>query len=302
MLIVVTGATGLVGSRVCQQLLAAGHHVRGLKHQSEPRFDGHHQVNWFQGSLDACDPVRLLQDCDGLVHAALSRDEASFMAEPSDTVAYYQTNVIGSLRLFNAAVKVGVGRCVSISSGAVHEKTIGGDQPIDETHPLWPASIYGAVKAAVETQVHAYGLSGKLQIASLRPTTIFGVADPVQNSRYYQLVENAAAGRVVDISGGGKVVAAEDVATAAIHLVTGKFDIAGQTYNCVDRFVSNAEVVAMIESVAGRTFETTGEVKKAGRSMSHQKLAATGFRFDTATRLRRTIAALWSAVGDAATL
>ena len=297
MLIAVTGATGLVGSRVCQQAIAAGHRVRGLCHQRQPAFENGGEVQWVRGALESFDAPAFLDRCDALVHAALSRDESSFMADPADPLAYYQTNVIGSLKLFQAATAASLGRAVSISSGAVHQESTGGNQPIDETHPLWPASIYGAVKAAVETQVHALGLGGRLPIASLRPTTIHGLADPVEESRYFGLVQSAIGGQPVDISGGGKVVAADDVAAAAIHLLTGEFDIAGQTYNCVDRFVANAEVVRMLEEVAGRTFEKTGSAKAAGRAMSHQKLLATGFEFNGDASLRRTLGALWRAAG-----
>ena len=43
----------------------------------------------------------------------------------------------------------GVSRCVFISTCAVHEVILD-DRPLDETHPLWPTSHYGAHKAALE--------------------------------------------------------------------------------------------------------------------------------------------------------
>ncbi len=48
-------------------------------------------------------------------------------------------------------------RFVFISTCAVHDVILA-DRPLDEAHPLWPKSHYGAHKAALEKFVHSYGL------------------------------------------------------------------------------------------------------------------------------------------------
>jgi nucleoside-diphosphate-sugar epimerase len=42
------------------------------------------------------------------------------------------------------------------------------DRPLDEAHPLWPKSHYGAHKAAIEKFVHSFGLGEGYAICSLR--------------------------------------------------------------------------------------------------------------------------------------
>ena len=56
---------------------------------------------------------------------------------------------MGTLRLIESARAAGVGRFVFISTCAVHEKILD-DRPLDEAHPLWAMSHYGAHKAAIE--------------------------------------------------------------------------------------------------------------------------------------------------------
>ena len=65
-------------------------------------------------------------------------------------------NVVGTLRLIEAARAADVPRFVYISSCAVHDRILD-DRPLDEAHPLWASNHYGAHKAAVEKFVHSFG-------------------------------------------------------------------------------------------------------------------------------------------------
>src|SRR4029079_2079283 len=109
--------------------------------------------------------------------------------------------------------KVGVAEFVFISSCAVHDVIVT-DRPLDETHPLWPASHYGAHKAAIEKFVHSYGFGQGFPICALRPTGIYGRAHPLSQSRWYELVQKVLRGEAVDCRRGGKEVHASDVAKA----------------------------------------------------------------------------------------
>ena len=104
-----------------------------------------------------------------------------------DADVFFGVNLTGSLRLFQAAFEAGVPRFVFISTCAVHDVILD-DRPLDETHPLWPTSHYGAHKAALEAFVHSYGLGQGWPICALRPTGIYGLAHPPQASRWFDLV------------------------------------------------------------------------------------------------------------------
>ncbi|MEM9367460.1 MAG: NAD(P)-dependent oxidoreductase [Planctomycetota bacterium] len=249
----------------------------------------HERIECFAGGLNDEDATRrLVEGCDAVVHAGLARGSKSFIAVPEDPVGYYETNVVGSLRLIEAAVKAGVERFVIVSSGAVHA-TVLTDRPLDESHPMLPNTLYGATKAAVENLAHAYAATSKLQIANLRPVAIYGVDHPVERSRWYETIASAVAGGTVDIQGGGKVVHTSDVARAVTHLLDTDSNIAGQTYNCCQRFVSFAEIAEIVSKVLGRAVKTSGQPKEVGNEMQTSRLKELGFQFSGDECLRQTI-------------
>src|SRR6185312_5563186 len=132
---------------------------------------------------------------------------------------FVEKNVTGTLRLIEAARGAGVKRFIFISTCAVHDQILS-DRPLDETHPLWPASHYGAHKAAIEAFVHSFGLGQGYPICALRPTGIYGLAHPAKASKWFDLIQSVARGQSVTVSRGGKEVHAADVARAVEILLT----------------------------------------------------------------------------------
>jgi nucleoside-diphosphate-sugar epimerase len=163
MRIAVTGATGFLGRYIVAQLTKVGHRLRCWHRPSSDRGGfgaAADSIEWLPGQLgDAAAARKLVQGVDALVHAALLRPAgAGFIGSAkTDLPAFLQANLMGSLQLFQEAVEAGVKRCVFISTCAVHDVILN-DRPLDETHPLWPKSHYGAHKAALEAFVHSYGL------------------------------------------------------------------------------------------------------------------------------------------------
>jgi len=78
-------------------------------------------------------------------------------------------NLLGSLRLLELSRKADA-QFIFISTGAVHEKILD-DRPLDEAHHLWPASTYGAYKAAVEAFLPAYREQLGFNGSAYRPTS-----------------------------------------------------------------------------------------------------------------------------------
>ena len=262
------------------------HQISGIRSNSGQT---EHAVQWIQGRLgDDLATQSLAEQCDAIVHAGLYQHGSSFVGGEGDPVAYMETNVIGSLKLLEAAVSHGVDRFVFVSSGAVHDR-VAEDRPLDEKHPLWPASFYGNYKACVETMVHTYGFSGKLSCCSLRPTLIYGVADPVQDSRWYQLVSDIAAGKDVQATGGSKSVHVSDVAAAIELLIQTDQDVAGETYNCTDLMISQYAVAQIAKAKAGSQSVIKGEPKEAKRTMETSKIKAIGMKFGGTAILESTI-------------
>src|SRR5262249_35841562 len=137
-------------------------------------------LEWLAGSLgDEAAVQQLVRGADAVVHAAVqwkgprTRGRGSH-GEPS---VFLGVNLTGSLELFQAASEAGVLRFVFLSTWPVHEVILDA-RPLDEAHPLWPTSPYGAHKAALEAFVHSYGLGQGWPICALRPTGIYGLAHP----------------------------------------------------------------------------------------------------------------------------
>src|SRR5262249_22453924 len=220
MRIAITGATGFLGRYLVRRFAADGHALRCWYRAGSNRSgldDGAQAIEWLSGELgDAAAVHSLVQGVDAVVHAGLARPSGSgFTASAqSDVLAFAESNVLGSLQLFQAAYAAGVPRFVFISTCAVHDVILD-DRPLDEAHPLWPQSHYGAHKAALEAFVHSYGFGAGWPICALRPTGIYGLAQTANASRWFDLVGQVLRGEAIHTSRGGKEVHALDVARAA---------------------------------------------------------------------------------------
>jgi nucleoside-diphosphate-sugar epimerase len=162
MRIAITGATGFLGRYLVQRLASGGHRLRCWFRPESDRsgFDAvGNAIEWLPGQLgDTSATNALIQGVDAVVHAALEWQGTGFRASGHDDfLGFLEANLMGSLRLFHGAHRAGASRFVFISSCAVHEVVLG-DRPLDESHPLWATSHFGAHKAALEKFVHSYGL------------------------------------------------------------------------------------------------------------------------------------------------
>ena len=104
----------------------------------------------------------------------------------------------------------------------------------------------------------ATGSGTVIPICALRPTGVYGVARPIQNSKWHDLVSAVVRGETVQCSRGGKEVHAADVAKAAGILLTAD-GIAGQAFNCYDRYVSEFEVATLAKELSGSASQIVGE-------------------------------------------
>ena len=295
-MIALTGATGFLGRNIARELVGRQHRVRCWHRPDSDRsgFDELSKgIEWLPGSLgDDAATRRLVQGCDAVVHAALYHPGGGFRGGEGDLVPFVERNVLGTLKLIEAARAADVGRVIFISTCAVHDQILD-DRPLDETHPLWPTSHYGAHKAAIEKFVHSYGLGTGYPICALRPTGIYGVAHPPERSKWFDLVRRVATGETVDCRRGGKEVHAADVARAvALLLVAPAASIAGEAFNCYDRYISEWEVAHLARELAGTESVIEGGQTSPKHEIETGKLRSLGMSFGGSELLRETIAAL----------
>ena len=197
--IAITGGTGFVGRALIQQLAARKASLRCWHRPSsdlssfEQQAD---QIEWLPGDLASPDiddqANQLVEGCDAIVHSAYWRPGTSFRDTGGDLVEYSRVNILGTLALIQAAMAANVKRFIFVSTCAVHEQILD-DRALDESHPLWALTHYGAHKAAIEKFVHSYGLGHGYPICAVRPTGIYGVMHDAAKSKWFDLVTDVAA-------------------------------------------------------------------------------------------------------------
>jgi nucleoside-diphosphate-sugar epimerase len=291
MKIAVTGATGFVGRYIVRHFTAVGHTCRCWFRPGSDRsgldVDAPGLV-WVPGELgDSRAAAALVEGCEAVVHAALYHPGGGFHGGEGEILDFVAKNVVGSIELVEAARAAGVGRFVFISTCAVHERILA-DRPLDETHPTTPTSHYGAHKAAIEQFVHSYGWGQGFPICALRPTGVYGAAHPIGQSKWFDLVRDVVQGRDVTCERGGKEVHAADVARAAGLLLTAP-QIAGEVYNCCDRYISLYEVATLAKKISGSRSQIHGRQTSPKHEIVTAKLRALGMEFGGTALLEQTI-------------
>lgn len=229
--VAITGGSGFLGSYTMRALKAKGHRVRALVRPTSHRQAIAPYVDeWIVG--DFFDPqaqAGLVAGMDALIHAAVDYEAATSM--PTLNIS---RNVAGSLQLLEAARLASVGQFLFVSSGAAYAEILQ-DRKLDENHPTWPDTLYGAYKASVEPFLKAYHAQFGINTSAWRPVAIYGVAThDLRQSRWLDLVRAVRAGQPVSTSEGGKIVHVLDVADA-LALAVGDREVAGSFFNLVDR-------------------------------------------------------------------
>lgn len=291
--VALTGATGFIGRYIARRLAAAGHTLRCWHRTTSDRGgfgEAASSIQWIEGDLGNADQsARLVDGCDAVVHAALYHPGGGFRGGEGDLVDFVEKNIVGTIKLIEAARRGGAGRFIFISTCAVHEKILD-DRPLDERHPLWPRSHYGAHKAAIEKFVHSYGLGEGYPICALRPTGVYGVARPIESSKWYDLIRAVVRGHAIESRRGGKEVHAADVARACeVLLQVEESSVTGESFNCYDRYVSEYDVAELAREASGSSAEIRGERTSPKHQIETAKLKNLGMQFGGGRLLRETV-------------
>jgi nucleoside-diphosphate-sugar epimerase len=185
-LYLVTGGAGFIGSHLVHALVKRGDRVRVLDDFSSGRLENFAglevldhdtvrpgaqcDVELVRGSIT--NPVHCRRACagvDGIFHEAAQVSVPRSIESPVES---YEINVMGTLRLLEAARTSGVGRIVAASSSAVYGNTP--TLPKIESMPPDPLSPYASGKLGGEALLRVYGESHGMKTVSLRYFNVFG--------------------------------------------------------------------------------------------------------------------------------
>lgn len=172
MKILVTGGAGFIGSNIVDAMIERGHQVVVLDNLSTGRRENvNPKARLVEADItgDYIEELMLAENFDVVNHHAAHMELRASIDKP---VYDANTNVLGTVRILDAARKSNVGHIVLASTTAIF-----GEQqyfPATESHPIIPLSAYGASKASAENYAEYYRTAHNMSIACLRYTTVYG--------------------------------------------------------------------------------------------------------------------------------
>ncbi len=185
--VLLTGATGFVGSHMARALWTAGWRVRAVSRRPAEGRRANPDLEW--AGVEAIDRNTewgpLLDGMDVVLHAAGVAHRIARGDHVPDAV-YDEVNHRGTERLAECARRAGIRRVVLISSiGAVADHS---EVAIDELTPCAPATAYGRSKLAAERAL-AHQLAGSAcEWCVLRPPLLYGPGNPGNMGRLLRLI------------------------------------------------------------------------------------------------------------------
>ena len=181
--LLITGATGFIGSHLAELCVEKGYNVVAFD-----RYNTNNHWGWLEGSEYKDDLEVILGDirdydsvskamagCSAVFHlAALIGIPYSYVSP----LAYIRTNVEGTYNVLESVKNLGLNQVLITSTS----ETYGTAQytPIDEVHPLVGQSPYSASKIAADQLALSYFRSFDLPVKIVRPFNTYG---PRQSAR-----------------------------------------------------------------------------------------------------------------------
>ena len=201
--IMVTGATGFIGSHLCRELVRKGSQVFALSHSgrthniqsllSQKRF--HLQT----GDIRDVDMVqRIIKDNNVKVvfHLAAQLPDSDGFSDP---FSFFDVNARGTLNILNAAHLGNVDRFIYASTLSVYSEP-SQFLPADENHPVQPFTIYGATKLAGELCCNPY--SNVMDVTMLRYGGVYGLHE-YKRCAVHTFISQALNNKPITIHGDG---------------------------------------------------------------------------------------------------
>ena len=227
----ITGATGLLGSHIAEQLRRRGSRVRALvRSTSDTAFLESIGCELVRG--DVTDRASLTEACRGVdvvYHAAARVGDWGPWSE------FVAITIDGTRNLLDAALAGGIRRFLHISSISVYGYVDGQGASFDETAPLgyrlYKWAYYSRAKVQAEQIVWGYHNNGRIPVTVLRPSWLYGERDRATLGRLIDSIRQGKCKLIGDGDNRLNVVHAANAAEAAI-LAAESPNAVGEAYNC----------------------------------------------------------------------
>lgn len=246
MKVLITGATGFVGSHVADAMLQRGHEVHYVaRATSNHQWMKNKPVRCIDGSLSSADSLKAaVEGTDIVIHVAgltAAKSEAEFMRGNRDATQ----NVLDAIRRYAPSLQ----RYVHVSSLAVSGPAIDESHPITEDMEMRPITAYGRTKKAAEEVVRT--AMADMPITIVRPPAVYGQRDTAILT-YFQSINRGIMPLIGFDEKKVSLVHVRDLARGIATAAEAHAAI-GQTYNISsDRFYTWREIGTVAGAMLGK--------------------------------------------------
>jgi nucleoside-diphosphate-sugar epimerase len=242
--ILVTGATGFVGSHLAERLVAEGARVRVLVRDPYKLIDSlRDRVEVVTGDLLQPDCfVPATQDIDTVFHVA------AWLGTPNRSDAAHAINVTATRQLAEAARSNHVRRFIYTSSIAVYGPIMSG--VIDESQAHWPVYAYAETKSLGEQAALATH-TDRFEVTIIRPAMVYGARGASWTTLPVKLAQRGLPSLVGGGYGFSHPVYVENLVDAYL-LAAGRDEAVGEAFTISDGDVPWREFFGRYAAMMGK--------------------------------------------------
>lgn len=297
--ILITGATGFVGTRLISYVLKHTDWdvVAMTRRQNiEPDFP---RLRWLRHDLSALLPdtaLAQLTDVNLIVHAA---GEVSGIKSISNPMRSVRANVLGTYHLLEAARRLDLQKFVYISTGEVVGAV---DTPLAaaEDAPLRPSNPYAASKAAGEELCRAYHLSFGVPVVTVRSMNLFGPAQsldrfiPTVASRFIMNEKVVCHVDEAGKPGSRNWLHIDQFIETLVQVIS--LDNVGETYHIVGPQKTNMQIINLVATALGKVTHVEEKIPGSSHDFRYALLdTKLGLNFEQGFEKRVWNTARWYA-------
>ncbi|MCC6012567.1 GDP-mannose 4,6-dehydratase [Candidatus Caldipriscus sp.] len=175
--VLITGASGFIGSHTVETALDRGYSVRVFLRYNSTGYVGNlrflgkklKEIEIFWGDIrDYTSVLRAVKGVDYVIHLAAQISVPYSFQNPID---FAMNNVVGTTNILKASVECGISKFVYTSTSEIFG---GSDEPLNEDSLRIPKSPYSASKVGADAMVKSFFYTYNLNTLILRPFNTFG--------------------------------------------------------------------------------------------------------------------------------
>lgn len=287
--ILVTGATGLIGSCLVEVLMERTQRdyiVYAMGRNSERMnrlFERYNSVDGFHTIIgDVTEPLLIEKDFHYIIHAASGAAPVEFSKHPVEVM---KANVLGVANMMEYGIKHKMQRFLYVSSGEVYGE--GDGRVFSEDYSGYvdctsPRSCYPSSKRAAETLCASYAAEYGVDVVIARPCHTYGPNFTENDNRVYaQFIRNVLNGEDIVMKSTGEQFRSwcyvVDCVSALLHILLKGEN--GQAYNIADESsnITIKELAEIIAEIGGQkvVMELPSDAEKRGYNVVTKSVYST---------------------------